>query len=61
MSSRCAKRCWYSLACRSAHGDTMNAISAAASAIGAANPSTGRTQASRLCPLANQMTISESR
>ena len=61
MSSRCANRCWYSLACWLAHGDTTKATSATSAAIGAAKPSTGPIHASRLWPLANQITISESR
>ena len=60
-SWRCSNRCWYSAICRLAQGATLKLSPATSTTNGSANDSTGRTKCSKLRPLANQITISESR
>jgi hypothetical protein len=60
-SSRCSNRRWYSSVWRIDQGATKKDSRATSTAKGAAKPSTGRTQAVGDWPLANQITISESR
>ena len=60
-SSRCAKRVRASAISPCDHGETKKASKPIAITIGHAKRSTGPTHASRLCPVANHTTISESR
>jgi translation elongation factor EF-G len=61
MSSRCENRCLNSLLCRLAQGAIKNANAATNNAKGKANLKTEGNTDSKLWPLANQITISESR